>query len=152
MRLQDFRFFIPPNFPLKEKRPSRRLQKQTTIPRGNLFRYDEAKLRVLRILHQLLNFVSIADYYLSLMIKHQILFLCSFNFYFSGLSPMSAFQIKFLFSLLSGKMAASSFSTCFGHNLFKFKSHLLILQIVESFINFSREVIKLRSILPQMTG
>jgi len=37
---------------------------------GNPFRYDEAKLRVLRILHQLLNFVSIADYYLSFNDKH----------------------------------------------------------------------------------
>jgi len=76
---------------------------------GNPFRYDEAKLRVLRMLHQLLNFVSIADYYLSLVINTRFCF--SVPFYFSGLylCLYSAFSIKFLFSLLSGKMAASSF-------------------------------------------
>ena len=80
-----------------------------TIPEGNPFRYDEAKLRVLRILHQLLNFVSIADYYLSLVINTRFCF--SVPFYFGGLylCLYSAFSIKFLFSLLSGKMAASSF-------------------------------------------
>ena len=80
-----------------------------TIPEGNPFRYDEAKLRVLRILHQLLNFVSIADYHLSLIINTRFCF--SVPFYFSGLylCLCGAFPIKFLFSLLSGKMAASSF-------------------------------------------
>ena len=114
MRIQDFRFFIPPNFPLKEKHPSRSLR---ITPGGNPFRYDEAKLRVLRILHQLLNFVSIADYYLSLVINTRFCF--SVPFYFSGLylCLCDAFPIKFLFSLLSGKMAASSFfSTSFGRN------------------------------------
>jgi len=30
MRIQDFRFFIPPNFPLKEKHPSR-ISRLTTM-------------------------------------------------------------------------------------------------------------------------
>jgi len=84
MRIQDFRFFIPPNFPLKEKHPSRSLR---ITPRGNPFRYDEAKLRVLRILHQLLNFVSIADYYLSLIINTRFCFSVPFLFQWS--LPMS---------------------------------------------------------------
>jgi len=62
-------------------------------PGGNPFRYDEAKLRVLRILHQLLNFVSIADYYLSLVINTRFCFSVPFLFQWS--LPMSVWCISY---------------------------------------------------------
>ena len=48
IRLQDYRFFIPPNFPPNENRPPRRSDKNPLWGFRHS-RFDEAKLRVSRI-------------------------------------------------------------------------------------------------------